>query len=151
METVKLVVSIAALIISGVAIFMSRRVAIKLKNQDIANDRRRLFITALWDKLTAVRGLDSGNATRERVVEVLNTLELVALCWESNIVDKDLVTRAFGDSYSLRVAEVNGITSGKGYDDLIEELGMDGPRLLEQYARIVPVCNEIKKELSKRP
>jgi hypothetical protein len=151
MEIAKLIISILALIISGISIYMSVRISSRLKNQDISNEKRRLFITALWDRLTAVKGLNPGNANKERVFEVLNTLELAALCCDEDIVDKTMVTRAFGSSYSRRVDEIKDIAAGKNYDKVLQDLGMDGPTLLQLYSRIEPVRDEIRREMSKRP
>src|SRR5467141_2534008 len=96
-ETIKIVVSVAALIVSLFAIFVAARTAFEVKSRDIAQDRRRLFITSLWDRLTAVRGVNRGNVTSELVMENLNTLELVGICWSANIVDHELIQRAFSD------------------------------------------------------
>jgi hypothetical protein len=148
MEEGKLIVSILALFMSVVSIYLSVATSHRLKNKDIVNERRRLFITALWDKLTSVKGLNTTNATKERVFEVLNTLELVALCWDNDIADNELIVRSFGHSYSERVDEIKGIVSGTSYDSLILALKMDGPRLLRLYPRVEPVRDEIKSKLA---
>ena len=145
----KLLVSIVALIASASAIFISWRTTTKLKKQDITIDKRKLFITALWDRLTAVRGLNSTNVTRERILEVLNTLELVALCWDEDIVDRTLVARAFGASYNERVDEIKRIVLGKDYDqNAINSLGADGPTYLRLYPNVERVGIKIKQQLS---
>ncbi len=118
----------------------------QVKQQDIQIDKRKLFITALWDKLTAVRGLNPTNVTQERLLEVLNTLELVALCWDANIIDRDLVARAFGASYNERVDELKRIVLGTDYDqNKINSLGADGPTYLRLYGNVERVAREIKE------
>ena len=144
MEEAKLAIAILALITSIVAIAVSTRTAIRVKAQDVAHDRRRLFITALWDKLTAVRGINAGNATKELVLNTINTLELVALCWDEGIVDRELICRAFGDSYCQRTAEIESITQANGYGKVIRDLEMDGPTLFKYYNLVQPVREQIR-------
>jgi hypothetical protein len=142
----KLMVSILALIASVTAIVMSWRTATQLKQRDIQIDKRKLFITTLWDKLTAVRGLNATNVTQERLLEVLNTLELVAVCWDADIVDRDLVVRAFGASYNERVDEIKRIVPGTDYnEDKINSLGGTGPTYLRIYGNVEKVAQEIKE------
>ena len=141
----KLLVAILALIASVTAIVISWKTATRLKQRDIQIDKRKLFITALWDRLTAVRGLNSTNVTQERLLEVLNTLELVALCWDADIVDRDLVVRAFGASYNERVDEIKRIDLGTDYDqDKINSLGGTGPTYLRLYSNVERVAQQIK-------
>jgi hypothetical protein len=150
MDTAKLIVSIVAAILAGYAIYVSKTTATKLKERDIDIDKRKVFITALWDKIIAVKQLTRETATPNRVKEVLNTLELVALCWDNDVVDKELVALAFGKNYGLRIKEIKGIVVGKGYDDVIKKLGTDGPGMLKQYPTVEPVGSKIEKELEKK-
>ena len=143
LEVAKFAASIGALLISIAAIIVSASVTKKLKNRDVIYERRRLFITALWDKLVAVKGVNPGNATVERVIEVLNTLELVALCWEDEVADRTLVARAFAKGYCDLVKQIQGIVPGKGYDDVIKVLGTGPDLLAKQYDRVLPVQEKL--------
>lgn len=149
LEVAKFVVSIVAIVLSLSAIVVSAVLTKKLKNRDVLYERRKLFITALWDKLVAVRGLDPGNVTVERVIEVLNTLELVALCWEDEVADRSLVARAFAQSYCELVDQIQAIVPGAGYDDVIKKLGTGPSLLADPYVRVVPVRKKLEKFLVK--
>ena len=143
METTKLVVSIAALVLSLVAILTSALLTRSLKRKDVIYDRRRLFITALWDKLISVRAITK-NATPQRVIDLLNTLALVAFCWENEIADRELIARAFGSSYGEMVDNIQSILRGSEYEAVIAAIGSSGPELLqENYDRVVPVRLEL--------
>ena len=143
-ESWKLLVAVLALLTSLTAMVVSWRTATKLKEKDIElkkhdieHNKRKLFITALWDRLVDVKALNPGNVTRERILEVLNTLELVALCWEENVVDRRLIALAFGDNYIDRVAEIRRIVIGSDYsEDTINKLRGDGPSYLRQYPKV---------------
>jgi hypothetical protein len=147
MEVAKFIVSIVAIGISVAAILISVSVTKRLKMQDVIYERRKLFINTLWDKLIAVRSIQPNNATSDRVVELLNTLELVAFCWESEVADRELIARAFGKAYGEMVDNIQGITEGKGYDKVIDEIGT-GPNLLKhQYTRVLPARKNLDQFL----
>ena len=146
METAKLIVSIAAVVLSLAAILTSALLTRSLKRKDVIYERRRLFITALWDKLISVRAITPKTATAQRVIDLLNTLALVAFCWENEIADRELIARGFGSSYGEMVDNIQGIVSDGGYDAVIEAVGSSGPELLqEHYDRVVPVRLELDK------
>jgi hypothetical protein len=149
LETTKIAISIVALAFSIVAIVTSAVVTIKLKRRDVIYERRRLFITALWDKLISVKSINTTNATAERVVELLNTLELVALCWENEIADRELIARGFGTAYCQMVDAIQGIVKGKGYDPVIAEIGT-GAELLKDYDRILPARKSLDEFMKKK-
>jgi hypothetical protein len=151
-EAAKLVISVLALLISIVAVVVASRTAFEVKKRDLAHDRRRLFITSLWDRLTAVRGINKENVNRDLVLDTLNTLELVALCWNADVADRDLIFRSFADSYCRRTMEIESLTVSNGYpQELFVDIGMDGPALLRgPYIHVRALCDELARMQSEQ-
>jgi len=149
LEITKIAISIIALAFSIMAIVTSAVVTIKLKRRDVIYERRRLFITGLWDKIISVKSINATNATADRVIELLNTLELVALCWENEIADRELIARGFGTPYCQMVDAIQGIVKGKGYDRVIAEIGT-GSELLKDYDRILPARKSLEEFMKKK-
>lgn len=59
---------------------------------------KRQAIIDIWDKLTSLGTIDtktSGPAVRHAV----NTLELVAVCYEAGAIDKDVIHRTFAEPF----------------------------------------------------
>lgn len=154
MEEAKLYIALVSLAVSISAIFISRQTANKLKSNDIEIDRRKLFITVLWEKLIEVRALNPGNATSDLVLRIVSTLYLAALCWRSGVVDKTLLAFTFGQNYLDRIREIDTITKNSGhqnYDNVIVDLGIEGPVLLNQSSIIREVGDEIKEFIKRAP
>lgn len=156
MENAKLFVAVFAVLIAIfstliaiVSLIVNVTFTRRLKMVDIANERRRLFITTLWDKLVAVKSINAKNANGDRVSELFNSLELVAFCWQEEIADRKLIARAFGKSYGERVKEIQGITRQNGYNTAIDDLGMTGTELLSSSSRIELVLLDIQRELAR--
>jgi len=145
------ITAIIAIVVSIAAIIFSVVTTYKLKNKDMDFDRRKFFVAILWDKLIAVRGINPTHVTDDLVMNVVNTLELVAICWENNIIDKNLILNSFGNSYCQRVKEIDGIIKGHhaNYDNVINKIGMSGPDLLDYSEVIRPVCAQIRNKLDK--
>jgi hypothetical protein len=145
------VVAAVSLFISLVAIFMSWRsakaqVALteRLKAQDIDLDRKKLF-TALWDKMSnlwEVRQNERGEYDETLVWENLNSLELIAVCWESNIVDQRMTLLVCGRNFVLRVGELEGIV------DPLKQLRRTGKELLHDRPAILRVKRKFEEQLT---
>jgi uncharacterized membrane-anchored protein YhcB (DUF1043 family) len=61
--------------------------------------QRRSALVGLWPYLIDIHHIDPEQSAAEQVRQAVNTLELVALCWEANIIDKDVIQRTFESTY----------------------------------------------------
>ncbi|VTU31682.1 hypothetical protein H6CHR_03649 [Variovorax sp. PBL-H6] len=113
----------------------------RLNNRDADSDRKR-FVVDLWDKMTEVTQIlpdEKGEYNEHDIWNALNNLELVATCWQNEIVDKRMVGLAFGENYQLRVSEINSI------DQHLPKLHRTGPQLLADRRIILVVCDALKE------
>lgn len=145
-DIVSAIIAFGSLIVSSVAVYMSWKnaqqqgeLAQRLNDQDQDFERKR-FITALWDKMANVAEIqpnEKGEYDEEDIFDALNTLELVAICWQNKIIDTRMVYLVFGDSYSLRFQEIQGITQR------LKKLRKTGPELLQERRQIKKVYEKI--------
>ena len=118
----------------------------RLNDQDQDFERKR-FITALWDKMANVVEIqknDQDEYDENDIFDALNTLELVAICWENEIIDRRMVFLVFGDNYRLRVKQIEQI------DRRLQHLGRNGLELLQERQIILNVYDEINKMAKKK-
>lgn len=60
---------------------------------------QRQLIIPLWDTLASIKSFDLTNYHPNDPIKLANTLELVALCWEGELIDQQIIKRTFKDSY----------------------------------------------------
>lgn len=150
---IAIVIAFGSLVVASIAAYISWKNAQKqgeltqrLKAQDQDFEKKR-FVTALWDKMANLYEIqpDSQGAYKEaHVFDVLNTLELVATCWENNIVDRRIVFLVFGGSFSKRVQEIMSINKP------LPKLRKTGTELLHERRLILAVKEDIDKMFANR-
>ena len=128
-------ISIIALVISVIAI------AISINNQRREHhfDSKR-FIINIWDKMANIPKIlpVDGDYIEDDIFEALNTLELVAICWQNNIINKNMIYLVFGESYLLRIDEIENIS------DTLPKLNKTGSELLNNRQVIINVREDIR-------
>lgn len=164
-EVISIFISLGSLLVASVSAYISWRNAQgqaslareqgaltqRLSSQDQDFERKR-FIIALWDKMANVLEIQpdqQGNYNDTDVLDALDTLELVSICWENNIVDQWMIFLVFGKSFLLRIKEVEDIRQP------LTILRRTGPELLQERAVISVVAEKIegmtKSQLQRRP
>ena len=148
-STLSVVVSFFSFLVACVAAYLSwhnaqRTTALtaRLKAQDVDYEKKRFFVE-LWDKMTAVYEIvpdDNGEYDENDVLDAANTMELVATCWENEIVDQRMVWLAFGKSYATRYHEMMQISRP------LPNLRMTGPQILSDR----PIIARVKEQLDQR-
>jgi hypothetical protein len=143
-------IAIVAVMISIAAIYIAWRNAKeqgvlteRLNKQDVELDRKKL-VTALWDRMSnlwEVRANEADQYNETYVWENLNSLELIAVCWENNIVDQQIVFLVCGKNYVLRVKEIEAIAQP------LKELRKTGPELLHERQVILNVKRKFEDRL----
>lgn len=61
--------------------------------------QQRQLLLPLWNFLERTAHIDPANPVWEDVRNNSNTLELVAICWEGNLIDPNVLRRGFGDTF----------------------------------------------------
>lgn len=108
MEIWQIISSIASAIAAGIAGFAAWQ-AIKLhKEQQILSKTihdqqillsRRQLLLPLWDYLDDLADIDTSEPVWEDVRKASNILELVAVCWEGQMIDEYVIRRFFAMTY----------------------------------------------------
>lgn len=84
----------AAALAAVVAIGMS----LHLHRRQLLLSRRQLLLP-LWEHLKDLSRIDPASPVWPDVVRAVNTLELIAICWEGQLIDRDIVRRMYRDLY----------------------------------------------------
>ncbi|MDM3868117.1 hypothetical protein QF204_07980 [Proteus faecis] len=66
---------------------------------------QRSQVIAIWGYLSSLSDIDPNSPIGVDVIKNMNTLELVAVCCEGKMIDKDVVLRTFMDTY-INIYEV---------------------------------------------
>jgi hypothetical protein len=130
-ESATLFLSALGVVASSFAVIAALRIAndqSKLtktvhKNQMLLS-QRQLFIQ-VWPLIEGLRAIDVDRPVGPDVIKAVNVLELVALCWESQMVDANVIKRAFGERYVHFYDEIMKVPNlgnpNKSGSDLIRE------------------------------
>lgn len=145
---ISVIISFGSLLVSSIAVYISWANAQKqgeltqrLNSQDQDFERKK-FIAVLWDKIAEVPEIkkdenDEYNATD--VWYALNTLELIAICWINNIIDRRMIFLIFGNNFRSRVGEIESIINP------LKHLRKTGLELLHERQVILNVKREIEE------
>lgn len=85
--------SVAA-IIAAVAIYMS----IRLHRRQMLLEQRQLLLP-LWKHLQDLNQINPENPVWPDVIRAVNLLELIAVCWEGQLIDENIVRRMYSQLY----------------------------------------------------
>lgn len=80
---------------------------------------QRQLIIPLWKYLSNIREIDPEKPIASDVINLVNTLELVAICCEGGMVDEDVIRRTFSDGFirhSDAILKINSKIPGLGKD-----------------------------------
>ena len=131
-------IALIALIVSGVSISLSIKQNQRLNQQGNVDESRRFFVT-LYDKIKDVSRIDPMNPIGPDVRTSINVMELVALCWEANIVDKRMVELSFLNEFIIIYEQINQTQV------IIPGMNKTGTELLNGAPAIGRLYAEIKR------
>ncbi len=118
-------------------------------NERHAEQRRyeqRSQLLPIWRYLSNLSEISSESATPE-VVKTVNTLELIAVCTEAEIIDEVVVLRTFRDKFIKLFEAVRNIGKLEGYSSEVtgKMLLVDSPAATQLYERLVGERNNRDK------
>ena len=100
---------------------------------------RRAALVELWPYLIDIHRIDPEKSAPEEIRKAVNTLELVALCWEANIIDKEVIQRTFESTYINIYEQVLSVTRR------LPSLEKTGRELLNENPAAISLYDELKK------
>lgn len=121
-----------------------RQVALSeaIHHQQILLSQRQLLLP-LWDHLESIKDIKPDDPVGPDMVRMANKLELVALCWEGELIDILLIKRTFHDKYIYFYERLSGCMSPpKGYKT--------GPEYLQENPAANRLYTELKREAVNR-
>ena len=143
-----LAVSIGALVTAAAFVWSFRIhrdqtvLARELNRQQRLLAQRQLLLP-LWDYLRNIRSVHPTDPDEEDLIETVNTLELVALCLEGELVDKTLILRTFGEKYLELCGQIKDARPKKGK-------WKSGRALLEDNPAASNLCKELSAARQKQ-
>jgi hypothetical protein len=120
-STITAIASSVGAVLSGAATAIAVGVAYKVhKNQKLLAQRQLLL--PLWDHMANLRKIDHKNPITPDIINVVNTLELVALCCEGGMIDESVIKRTFKDQFTMHYDDVKRCQNIPGIQDSGENL-----------------------------
>jgi hypothetical protein len=105
-------------------------------------DKRR-FITVLWDRMFQLNEVNPKEPIEPDIRQAYNTLEAVAMSWEADLVDENLVVASFGKLYERLFEQIKAVPKIPGRN-------ISGASLLNDNRRIESVYLKIRERLAAR-
>jgi len=125
-SVVSAIVAIASFALASMVYRHSRRIAEMEDGRQSAalQLQQRQLIVPLWEYLSKTEAIAPENPNERAVVDSVNVLELVALCYESQAIEQAMIKRTFRDKYLSIYREIEALPkmgSGKSGRDYIHE------------------------------
>jgi len=151
-----LLVSIISLIVTGH--FAAKQAALQERQLSLSKDTEALterlsrdeatvesrrFFSILWEKYILLSKINPQSPIEPDVRRAINTFELIALCWQANVVDKEMVVLSFGADYNLICGQIEQSVEVPG-------TGKSGAELLNEHPSIMRVRTEINEKRQAR-
>lgn len=119
-ELVSTVTAIASVLVAALAIGISYSV---YHGQKVLAQRQ--LIVPLWQYMSGLSEIDPQSIKTPQVIQSVNTLELVALCCEGQMIDTRVVKRTFSDVFIKQFDQIKKCGTLPGMtvngDDLLRE------------------------------
>jgi len=118
-----------------------------IRDEVARSDKRRFFSTTLWDRMIGVSDIDPADPVGPDIRKAVNLLEAVAMSWEADIVDRQMVLVSFGHLYNDlydKVKRTNVVP------EAADGSGPSGSALLNSNPFIEKINNQIIEEFQKR-
>src|ERR1700688_2987795 len=162
-DILTLAISVASVLISVIAIMTTRAQEKRhddlqkqlnqesaLREQQSTQDARKLenrrFVTTvLWDKMTSLNDINPDKPIGPDVRKALNVLEAVSMCWQADMVDKEMIVMSFGVTFENLYQKIEKINAVPERPD---GSGHSGHELLSRNRAIAVVRKQIEDRLN---
>lgn len=96
--------------VSALIAFLSWNQNRRIHDAQILLSKRKELIT-IWTYISTLNDINPNQIIVPDVIKNINTLELVALCCEGDMIDKDLIIRTFMDTYIKNFETIRSLSS----------------------------------------
>jgi len=138
METWVVIEAIAAslsALIAAIAIYQT----VKLQKKQMLLEQRQ-FLLPLWTQLQSLDEIDPQKPVWKDVIKAVNILELVAVSWEGQLIDENIIRRMYCELY---IEFFDNITDCKNPPPSISK---DGRQMLYASPATIKLYNLLKTE-----
>lgn len=128
-------------LVASVLIHRSQQ-ALAIRQQKLT---QRQQIINLWDHMTAINHINPQEPIPADVIKMINALELVAVCWEGEAVDRDVINRTFGQQFVSFCGEIEQcvpVEMGQGK--------VRGSDILTRTPAVLHLYQKLKADLAAR-
>lgn len=146
MEYVAIIIAALGVAVSALATIIATRTQKKQMEltKELHDDarllaQRRAFID-IWPLIANMRDIDIQKVYPAVVIENTNKLELIAACWEGQMVDLDLIRRTFQSRYIEMVEKIQSVPP------MSELNGKDGRTVLRENPSVERLYARLKQE-----
>ena len=164
-DILTLAISVASVLISVIAIMTTRAQEKRhddlqkqlnqesaLREQQSTQDARKLenrrFVTTvLWDKMTSLNDINPDKPIGPDVRKALNLLESISMCWQADIVDKEMIVMSFGATFDDLFQKIERISV---VPEKADGSGHSGYELMNRNRAIAVVRKEIVEKLNEQ-
>ena len=101
--------------------------------------QRRTSFFELWPHISKIDKTKPDEPIQAKVIESTNTLELAAICWEANVVDRELIKVSFMDVYIKTYDAISQISSRMPNGKTGPEILGDAPIIGKIYRVLVGI------------
>lgn len=115
----------------------------RLHRQQMLLDQRQILL-GLWDKVHTLPGVNPQKPVWKDVITAVNTLELIAVCWEGEIVDRDIIRRMYSDVYIETFEQVVECRNAPA------NVAGDGRKILNACPAVMKMYEGFRKERLER-
>lgn len=110
---------------------------------------QRAHLIPLWEYMSELSEIDPSQPITPQVVKVVNTLELIALCKEADIVDETVILRTFRGKYIALYEAVSKCKALKGYPREVsgQDLLNENHAATQLYNELIEQRNNLDKPI----
>lgn len=94
---------------------------------------QRQLILPLWTHMSSLNEINPNQPITPDIVKAVNTLELVALCCEGDMVDTRVIKRTFATEYLKLYNQIEGCSDVPGLNKTGKNLLSENPAAMKFY------------------
>jgi hypothetical protein len=78
---------------------------------------QRQLLIPLWGYISGLNAIDSSNPVTQDIIKAINTMELVALCCEGQMIDERIINRTFSRDFMELYRSIESTTTIPGLNN----------------------------------
>ena len=127
-------------IVGTIVIYRQQQSLTKLIHKQQMLLTQRQFLLPVWAYLIKLDDINPAKPVWLDVIKAVNTLELVAICWEGELIDQDIIRRTFLSQYIDFYQKIEGCKNPP------TGIRLDGKQMLLQNKATMQLYKELIEE-----